>query len=574
MDLSLYRSTIEDRIEKLKSKYNDDYHETLLRLVFYLETGHGYDDLEDDDIIDGHGEYQIDILHIDTSKSESQVVVTIIQATYSESYGSTKLIKLHAGLDYLLNQPKSTYLGLSNSALRDKIQEFRDVRADVLPANIKLQCFYAALGDPDKAEGEFPEQIKRIKADYSKSVGEFSFEVLGPAEIYRLMNSKERKSAKVNEKVKIIFDQNKANLLEHSIGNVSGVICTTEAAEIARIVQKHPVVFDDNLRGFLGTSGAVNEDIRKSCTTPESASLFWFLNNGITIVCDDFDSNKDYDTPFIDIKNLRIVNGCQTATTLATAFEKNELQPATKVMIRIFKTQSPDLASKLVISTNNQNKITSRDLHAQDDIQKHIQTEFLDRFSLHYERMANEFVNSDDNLEVISNEKIGQAFLSIVKKRISDGSRRQYKVWGEHYNITFNSSIYPEAYLLAYRLVEFCNKVKRQKLAFHKDTDIERVLVKNGTYHLARIIAFKWRHDDDWNDLQKIRSELQKLKDEPNIFDSYYDTALNLLTNIFNSDDTFMQEPSVALKSSGLEDVIEKELYIELANSMSKRKRK
>lgn len=105
MTLLLYRSTIEDRIEKLKTKYNHNLHETLLRLIFYLETGQGYHDLEDDEIIDGHGEYQIDVLDIDTSKSENQVIVTIIQATYSDSFRSTKLIKLHAGLDYLLNQP-------------------------------------------------------------------------------------------------------------------------------------------------------------------------------------------------------------------------------------------------------------------------------------------------------------------------------------------------------------------------------------------------------------------------------------------------------------------------------------
>lgn len=568
MSLSLYQSTIEDRIEKLKPKYNNDSHEAFLRLIFYLTTGHGYDDFDDEDIVDGHGEYQIDLLHIDTSKSETQVVVTVIQVTYSDSLSSTKLIKLHAGLDYLLEQPKSIYQKLSNPALRDKIQEFREARAEVLPANIKLQCYFAALGDPSKTEGEFPEQVKRINSDYGNSVGEFTFEVLGPAEIYALMNSRERKSTKVNEKIRIIYDQNKANLLEHSIENVSGVICTIEAGEIARVVQEHPVVFDDNLRGFLGTSGAVNEDINKSCTSTDTASLFWFLNNGITIVCDDFDPNKDYDNPFIDIKNLRIVNGCQTATTLANALKNKTLQPQAKVMVRVFKTQSPDLASKLVITTNNQNKITSRDLHAQDEIQEHIQAEFESRFSINYERLANEFANINNNFEVISNEKIGQAFLAVVKKRLGDANRRQYKIWGEHYSIIFNSSIYPESYLLAYRIAEFCVKRKRMKASKFKDTDIRKSLIKNGAYHIGRIVSFKWRQGDDWNDLQKIRGELQKVKDEPELFDDYYDEALELIAKIFKSDKTFMQEPSIALKSSRLEDFIEKELYLELAQSL------
>ena len=125
MSLKLYRSTVEDRVESLKDKYNGDAHEAFLRLIFYLVTGHGYDDLEPEDIIDGHGEYQIDVLHIDTSRRENYGVVTLLQVTFSDRLSSTKLIKMHAGLDYLLKQPKSIYLTVGNAALRDKIQDFR-----------------------------------------------------------------------------------------------------------------------------------------------------------------------------------------------------------------------------------------------------------------------------------------------------------------------------------------------------------------------------------------------------------------------------------------------------------------
>jgi hypothetical protein len=144
-----------------------------------LVTGFGYDDLEPEDITDGHGEYQIDAFHIDTSRVEDYATVTLIQVTFSDSLGSTKLIKLHAGLNYLLEQPKSVYSTISNVALRDKIEEFRDLRSDILPSNIRLQCYYATLGDPAKAAGEFLEQIRRIRSDYTGSVGEFTFDVLG-----------------------------------------------------------------------------------------------------------------------------------------------------------------------------------------------------------------------------------------------------------------------------------------------------------------------------------------------------------------------------------------------------------
>lgn len=374
MKQGLYRSTVEDRVNKIAGNYRNATHEAFLRLIFYLVTGFGYDDLEPEDITDGHGEYQIDAFYIDTSRAEDYATVTLLQVTFSESLGSTKLIKLHAGLDYLLNQPKSVYARVSNAALREKIQEFRDLRSEILSSNIRLQCYYATLGNPDNAAGEFPEQITRIRSDYSASVGEFTFEVLGPARIFELFNLREKHRVKANDKLKIVYDQNKANLLEHTIEDVSGVICTVMAPEIARIVNTHPNVFDDNLRRFLGFggTGTVNSKIKDSCVSETEAPLFWFLNNGITIVCDDFEVHKDFDNPFVDLKGIRIVNGCQTSTTLAKADARRELKPSAKVMTRIFKTKSADLASKLLITTNTQNKITSRDLHAQDPIQEHI----------------------------------------------------------------------------------------------------------------------------------------------------------------------------------------------------------
>jgi hypothetical protein len=574
MSLKLYRSTVEDKVERIKSEYGIDSHEAFLRLMFSLVTGLGYDDLEPEDIIDGHGEYQIDVLHIDTSRRENYAVVTLLQVTFSESLSSTKLIKMHAGLDYLLVQPKSLYSAVSNAALRDKIQEFRDLRAEILPVNIRLQCYYATLGDPEKAVGEFPEQINRIKSDYEASTGEFEFDIYGPSQIFKLLNLRERRGSKANDRIKILYDQNKANLLEHSIEGVSGVICTVEANEIARIVNEHPTVFDDNLRRFFGFGGAVNEAIHDSCTMESEAPLFWFLNNGITIVCDDYNINKDFDKPFIDVESIRIVNGCQTSTILAKSREENRLQPSTKVLVRIFKTKSSSLATKLLVTTNTQNKITSRDLHTQDQIQADIQREFERRFHIKYERTPNEFSGSSKDLriEIVSNEKIGQAFLGLVRKRPSDASRRQYKIWGEQYNNIFNSNVYPETYLLAYRVAEYSKSWKRKLLPNLPVAETKRTIVANGTYHIARAAAFLWRQGDDWNELDQVRRDLQRLQDQPELLEPYFEEALKMMVEIFDENEAFKQDPSIALKSGRLDEEIDKALYSKLSRPNNRKR--
>lgn len=565
MTQKLYRSSVEDRVHILADKYNNDTHEAFLRLIFYLVTGLGYDDLDSEDMIDGHGEYQIDVLHIDTSNQE-QAIVTILQVTFSETLSSNKLIRLHTGLDYLLTRSRDEYSKISNSKLKNKIQEFRDLRGEILSSNIKLQCYYACLGDPQKATGEFPDQIQRIISDYSDGFREFIFKALGPDEIFELLNDREKKGVKADDRLKIVYDKNKASLLEHFIEDVSGVICTVECEEIARIVNSHPTVFDDNLRRFLGFGGAVNSAIKESCAGEADSQLFWFLNNGITIVCDHLETNKDVDTPFIDIKNIRIVNGCQTATAIARTKRDGKLQPNTKVLVRVFKTKSPSLASKLVVTTNTQNKITSRDLHAQDQIQEHIQVEFEKRFGIHYERMPNEFTDTGDQRQVISNQKIGQAYMAVVLKRPGDARSRQYKIWAEHDRV-FSENVYPETYLLVYRIVEKCTQYRKELIARTPEVEISRTILANGVYHLARATSFLWREGDDWNNLESIRQQLQKMQDESNLLKSHFDNALKILVKIFKDNEEFFQDPGVALKSNDLETKLEKKLYMKLAKA-------
>jgi hypothetical protein len=100
------------------------------------------------------------------------------------------------------------------------------------------------------------------------------------------------------------------------------------------------------------------------------------------------------------------------------------------------------------------------------------------------------------------------------------------------------------------------------------------VIVANGVYHLSRIASFVWRRGDDWNDLEQLRQNLQKLKDEPNLLDRYFDEGLELLVNIFDREKQFAQEPSVALKSGRLDEQIDTELYSTMAKNKTRKKTK
>ena len=155
-------------------------------------------------------------------------------------------------------------------------------------------------------------------------------------------------------------------------------MCTTTAKEIGRIVNDDSIgsIFDSNIRRFLGTRGAVNTDIKATCTSPQSSYLFWFLNNGLTAVCDGFDAVTDPDAPLIKVQNIQIVNGCQTASTLALAEREGGLTPDTRLLFKLYATNDPKLISQIVLTTNNQNKINSRDLRANDTVQMDMEAGF------------------------------------------------------------------------------------------------------------------------------------------------------------------------------------------------------
>jgi hypothetical protein len=554
---------IEDRVEKIAEDIQVDNHNALLRLVFSLITGMGYEELEPEDLVDGAGDYQIDVFHIDDYSVEGWAIVTIIQGTFSESLSTTKLIKMHAGLDYLNNRKKEEYSRLSNQTLREKIQQFRDIRNNILPSNIRLQCYYASLMDTTLESREFQEQVLRITQDYSNATGEFEFHVLGPAELFGLIDQIERRSAKVNERIKIIFEQNKGSILEHAIEGVSGVICTVPAEEIARIVNSCPSVFDENLRRFRGFSGSVNKAISETCTTSNLSPLFWFLNNGITIVCDKWTIHKDYDNPFVDLENLHIVNGCQTSTTIAKSQSDATLQPGTKVMVRIFSTLTPGLASRLVITTNTQNVISARELHANDSIQVKIQAAFKHKFDVLYERTPNEFAGTPrrERKHVVPNHRIGQSYLAIAKKKPSMARGGLYKIWGDEYDSIFNENILPETYLLAHTIVETCKVRKRKVYHQFEENDIRLAILGNGILHIARVSSYLWRGSDDWADQHKLQGLLKLIQDDPAVLNKHFDNALKLLARIFYRNVQFQRDPFLALKTSRFDDEIDRVLY-------------
>ncbi|MBC7405977.1 MAG: AIPR family protein [Candidatus Parcubacteria bacterium] len=107
--------------------------------------------------------------------------------------------------------------------------------------------------------------------------------------------------------------------------------------------------FDENIRFGLGNS-KINKNI--TMTVNETPELFWFYNNGITIVCTSVTENQGS----YKLENPQVVNGAQTIHSIKNAIKMQREKVSVLAKILIIEKNS-DILENIVKFTNSQNKI-------------------------------------------------------------------------------------------------------------------------------------------------------------------------------------------------------------------------
>lgn len=149
------------------------------------------------------------------------------------------------------------------------------------------------------------------------------------------------------------------------------MVATVRGGEIVRLYEKYEErLFDRNVRLFLGVrKGSVNAGIAETLRNKVECGNFWAYNNGITIICDDFAPDKSK----VKLTNFSIVNGCQTAVSLAQGQKNNVSDVA--VLVRFIAAQSR-IIDDIIRYTNSQNPIRTWDIASQDRTQRRLQAGF------------------------------------------------------------------------------------------------------------------------------------------------------------------------------------------------------
>ena len=170
-------------------------------------------------------------------------------------------------------------------------------------------------------------------------------------------------------------------------------IALCDANEFAKLIVTDDNIirkslFNDNVRDFQGLNG-INNEIQE--TINNEPDKFALLNNGITVVCDDYmQSNRR-----ITMKNPQIVNGCQTSHVLHQAYVKGVDVSTMPLNIKIIATKNFDIINQIVRGTNRQNIVYDEAFETTKKFHKDLE-EFFDACSqdymrLYYERRSKQY---------------------------------------------------------------------------------------------------------------------------------------------------------------------------------------
>lgn len=538
------------------SNLNDGF----MYYIYSLYEDIEYNDIDENDIVDGSEDKQIDMIKVE--EINETLIINIYQVKKESGFSSNTVIHMKNGLDWIFEIESDKIEDNKNKKLISKIKEIRSKFKDYGMSDMVVRLNYVSMGNKkDICENdEFDQEYKNLISKYSaKGFKSFEFNIIGVEEISQYLDLVSYKNKKIDIDIPIIVNANIPSLIEMHDKDINSIICTARAEDIAKIVlqDKGDILFDKNIRKYLDLRGKVNKEIYRTCTDKDDSNLFWYLNNGITIICDKLDKSFIGDDYTIKLKNAQIINGCQTSTTLYEAFKKDKLDKNTKLILRVYQTLDAELTKKITIATNNQNAINIKDLRSNDEIQKKIQEYIYITYGYNVEIKRNEFKNNNkiEKEKVVTNEKLGQAFLAVMLDKPYTALSSKATIFNSNYERIFNDKSY-EGLMFSYLILKYVNSKKKENLEKYEQLKVD--IIMYGHFHISYILGKLILHKDNANmkSLEKIKQLNIKLINNEIELDDIYDSIIEkIYEKLKGNEEISKNVMSVLRKSESLRDI-------------------
>jgi hypothetical protein len=497
-------------------------------------------------ITDGAEDRGVDAVYLD--ERFGRRVIHLFQFKCHSKFGSsgrnfpsTEIDKLLAFISDCFGQVDG-FIGTCNPLLQQKVLDIWDF---VESGACQVEVHLCSNGERLVAEQ---------KARFEASLAKFKFFQLHEADLDTLSDTVSHRRATEREILLRIVEE---QVYERTDGNVRAVIGTVRGDEFIEALtdpikpsQLDPDLFEENVRVYLGEQNDINRRIFDTAVSAD-AGMFWYFNNGITIVCERFSYQPGFKNAPLKLMNPQVVNGGQTSHALFQASKASfDSLQRVRLLVRIIETQDKSLYAKVAEATNSQTPIRSRDLRSNDPVLVRLEAS-LQSHDWHLDRKRDQHSTVDESKRIDA-LKLGQIWLAYVRAEPDKAKTASDRIFGEYFPLVFDPSEMDANRVIAvWRLYVEIERHRRSKLKEARRVsrspsgeDTEAAWIVEGLYHLAfavRKLADQANIDIfDFDSVSPIIPEAERrlaefVKGRPNI--STYRLFRNAATkqNLFKS---------------------------------------
>ena len=379
------------------------------------------------------------------------VDLVLLQAKTSNGFSETSVEKIFHSVSDLLDFSKDmkSLKSVYKADLLGKIGDFREsylALASKFP-KLSIRIFNASLGN--EVHPNVRRKVDPIKGRVTSlfSPSDFEFEFLTATKLLELAR-------------KAPVSAHQLTLAESPIATGDqGYLCLVNLNEFATFITDDDGtikerVFEGNVRDYQGNT-EVNQAIRQTLSTTTDED-FWWLNNGISIVCD----SATLSGKTLTLETPEVVNGLQTSREIFDVFKGRQKKDRRNLLVRILVPTQDESRDRIIRATNSQTSIPIASLRATDRIHKNIEDFFAAR-GLYYDRRKNYYKNSGKPIEsIVSISALAQHVLSCALRDPGNARARPSSLLKKdtEYDKIFNEShpleIYYNSVVLGQKIYE------------------------------------------------------------------------------------------------------------------------
>lgn len=373
------------------------------------------------------------------------LTIRLIQAKRASSFSETAVDLVSSSTRRLLDlgQTEDQLRVLYSGELVERFSLYRRAleRLATRHPSVHIEFIYATRGDKDSVNEKVQQKARDLEVQFSETVtgatGTVAF--LGADEFWASASAVPEYTLRLTYR-------------EHA---------TSEASHVALVSLRDYVhflsdedgnlirhIFDWNVRDYQGNI-EVNKEIKTSLED-SGAPDFWWLNNGVTIIC----SKASIQGKTYTLDDVQIVNGLQTSyttfQTLSTVDSDDPVLDRT-LLVRILETEDPGTRDRVIRATNRQTSVPEASLRATDDTQRRIEAYFASN-GLYYDRRKNYHRNNGKPVDrIIGIPLLAQTIMAVGLSRPDDSRARPSSLLKSDadYQTMFSDDIPLESYLWA-----------------------------------------------------------------------------------------------------------------------------